>query len=235
MLLKSGLSRAKSDSTAFALLIAMVLAVAVTSGASLSAAGSGALQQALRAVGFGRDTEIAGEQRKQSAEIAQIERMMNRMDNEIGGLTTRVTRTEANAKTTGERLTIMDGDVAAATTEIKELRVRSETGAGEAWRKPIDHLNAAVTSARSDIISLRSSLDAYDETRRDDLGALTRRLDRLERTIVGRDAAASMANAGSRPSPAEPAGGPGGDAGQLGLRGSGADEARMGHVIDTGS
>jgi len=235
MLSKSGLSRPKSDSTALALLIAMVLAVAVTSGASLSAAGSGALQHALRAVGFGRDSEIAAEQRKQSAEIAQIERMMSRMDNEIGGLTGRVTRTEANEKAATDRLTILGGDIAAVTTEMKEFRVRSETGSGEAWRKPIEHLNAAVTSARSDIITLRSSLDAYDETRKGDLGALTRRLDRLEQTIVGRDTAGSMANAVSRASRAvEPAGASADDTGLLGLRGSGAGEPRTGHMIDMG-
>jgi hypothetical protein len=236
MPLKSGLSRAKSDSTALALLIAMVVAVAVTSGASLSAAGSGALQEALRAVGFGRNSEISAEQRKQSAEIAQIERMMNRMDNEIGGLTTRVTRTESNEKVARDRLITLGGDLAAVTTEMKELRVRSETGVGEAWRKPIDHLNAAVTSARSDIIALRSSLDAYDEGHRGDLGALTRRIDRLEQTIVGRDAAGSMSNAASRASRgAEPAAVSGDDKGLLGLRGSAAGEARTGQMMDMGS
>ena len=81
--------RPKSDITALALMIGMVLAVAVTSGATFSAAGSGALQQGLRALGFGRDTEIQAEQRKHSTALAEIERIIGRMDREIGGLTRR--------------------------------------------------------------------------------------------------------------------------------------------------
>jgi chromosome segregation ATPase len=210
-------------------MIGMVLAVAVTAGASLSAAGSGALQQALRTMGFGRDTEIQAEQRKQAAALAQMERIISRMDKEIGGLTTRVAGAESSAAAADERLSKLDGELADATGDIKELRVRSESTASEAWRKPVDHLNAAVTGTRGDIINLRSSLDAYDQTRRSDLGALNKRIDRLEQAMAVRDATASIPSASPVPR-GEAAGG--GLSALFGLRGSTPGEPKSGHVID---
>src|SRR5262249_52509165 len=126
---------AKSDRTALALMIGMVLAVAVTAGASLSAVGSGALQQALHAVGFGRDGEIAAAQRRQAASIADLERIIGRMDNEIGALTTRMTRTESNEMQTSDLVAKVDNDLVAVTADVKDLRVRGETAANEGWRK----------------------------------------------------------------------------------------------------
>jgi chromosome segregation ATPase len=228
----SGRHSPKSDSTAFALMIGMVLAVAVTVGASLSSAGSGALQEAIRTMGFGRDSDIQAEQRKQTTALAEMERIISRMDNEIGGLTTRITRAESNETAASERIARLDGELATVTTDIKDLRLRSENAGGEAWRKPVDHLNTAVTGARSDIINLRSSLDAYDQTRRGDVGALTKRIDRLEQALVIRDATASIPNA-SAASRGEA--GSNGAGGLFGLRGSAPSESRSGHVIDMGA
>src|SRR5829696_5068237 len=93
---KAPLRKPRSDFTALALMMGMVLAVAVTSAATFGSAGSGALQQTLRTLGFGRDTEIQAEQHRHATALAQIERIIGRMDNEIGGLTTRISRTEAS-------------------------------------------------------------------------------------------------------------------------------------------
>jgi hypothetical protein len=229
--IQSGRHSPKRDSTAFALMIGMVLAVAVTVGASLSSVGSGTVQQVLRTMGFGRDADIQTEQRKHAAALAEMERIISRMDNEIGGLTTRITRAESNETVADERIAKLDGELATVTTDVKELRVRNENAGGEAWRKPVDHLNAAVTGARSDIINLRSSLDAYDQTRRGDVGALTKRIDRLEQALVIRDATASIPSAS--PASRGEAGG-NGAAGLFGLRGSAPSESRSGHVIDMG-
>lgn len=227
---RSGRPKPKSDTTAFALMIGMVLAVAVTAGASLSAAGSGTLQQALRTLGFGRDTEIQVEQRKQAAVLAEIERIIGRMDNEIGGLTTRITRAESSETAASDQLARLDGGLAAMGTEVKDLRARSESG--EAWRKPVDHLNAAVTGARTDILTLRSSLDAYEQMRRGDVGALTKRVDRLERAILARDATSSIPGAAAAgPRNGEAAG----VMGILGLRGTAPADSTTGHVMDMGS
>src|SRR5262245_15597836 len=146
----------KSDSTALALMVGMVLAVGITAAASFSAAGSGALQEGLKAVGFGRSAEIQAEQKKQATALSELERIISRMDNEIGGLTTRVTRQESDKTAVNDRLTRIDGGLAAVAGDVKDLRARGEAG-GDGWRKPVDHLNAAVTGARGDILQLRSS------------------------------------------------------------------------------
>src|SRR5215470_7026043 len=135
----------KSDSTALALMVGVILAVGITAAGSFSAAGSGALQHTLKALGVGRDSEIQAEQRKQAVTLAQIERMINRMDNEIGGLTTRVARTESDGAAVNDHLSQVDGGLAAVAGDMKELRVRTESAGGDTWRKPVDHLNAAVT------------------------------------------------------------------------------------------
>jgi hypothetical protein len=224
---QTGRRTPKSDSTALALLIGMVLAVGVSAAASFSAAGSGALQQTLRTLGFGRETEIQAVQRKQATALAEFERLISRMDNEIGALTTRVTRSESNEAALGERVARLDGGLAALGTDVKELRAQSEAAATEAWRKPVDHLTAAVTGARSDIITLRSSIDAYDQLRRNDIGAIMRRIDRLEQAIAAREATASIPN--SAPRSEEPSSGL---MGLFGLRGSTPAEPRSGHVMD---
>jgi hypothetical protein len=228
---KSARRAPKSDITALALMIGMILAVAVTSGATFSAAGSGALQQGLRALGFGRDTEIRAEQRKHSTALAEIERIIGRMDREIGGLTTRVARAESSETGAQESLEQLHGGLAALNADMKELRARSEAAGNEAWRKPVDHLNTAVAGTRGDIISLRSSIDAYEHMRRNDIGALSKRIERLEKTIATRDAVASIPDAPApRAAEKPPAGG--GFRGLLGLRGSGAADGGAGHVID---
>jgi chromosome segregation ATPase len=224
---QSGRGRPKRDSTALALLVAMICAVAVTGGASLSAVGSGEVQRLLHSMGFGRDSEIQAAQRKQAASLAELERIVNRMDNEIGGLTTRIGRTETGDATVKERLSRLDGNVAAINTDMRELRARAETaGGGEGWRKPVEHLNTAVTGTRSDIINLRSSLDAYESVRRSDIGALNKRIDRLEQALTARDATSSIPAPALQPEPET------GLRSFFGLRGSG--ESR-GHVIDMGS
>src|SRR5262245_113219 len=230
---KSARGKNTRDFTALALMLGMVLAVAVTSGATFSAAGSGTLQQTLRTLGFGRDSEIQAEQHRQASTLAEIERMLGRMDNEIGGLTNRMTRADARDTVTKESLARLDGGVAGLSAEMKELQARSEAAGGDSWRKPVDQLNAAVAGTRGDIITLRSSLDAYEQSRRNDASAIHKRIERLEKIIITRDAVGSIAN-GSTPLPeateAAPAGG--GLRGLFGLRGSGTSDSGAGHVID---
>ena len=222
-----GGSKPKRDSTALALMVAMIVAVAVTGGASLSAVGSGAFQDVLRTLGFGRESEIAAEQRKQATMVAEMERILSRMDNEIGALTTRVVRTESNEAATGERLAKVDGGLSALGNELKDIRARTEVS-GETWRKPVDHLNAAVTGTRGDIVTLRSSLDAFEQSRRSDVTALTRRLDRLEQAIA-REVTSSIQNAPRAPEAARESRGV---LDLFGLRGSAGTEPKAGHVID---
>jgi hypothetical protein len=228
---KSAPRKGTRDRTALALMIGMILAVAVTSAATFSAAGSGALQQTLRTLGFGRESEIAAEQRKQATALAELERIIGRMDNEIGGLTSRMGRAESNGTATREQLDRLDDGHAALSTEMKELSSRVESASGEAWRKPVEHLNTAVAGTRGDIITLRSSLDAYEQLRRNDIGTINKRIERLEKTIATRDAIAAIPSGPALHS-AEPPPGENGLRGWFSLRGTGASDPGAGHVID---
>jgi hypothetical protein len=63
----------KPDPVAFTFLVAMALAAAMVTGASLSGLASGAVQDMLRTAGFGQDSEIKSEQRRQALALARIE------------------------------------------------------------------------------------------------------------------------------------------------------------------
>ena len=81
---------AKHDPVAFTFLIAMALAAAVVTGASLSGVASGAVQDALRTAGFGQDSEIKAEQRRQALGLAKIETSFGLVRGEIAMLNARI-------------------------------------------------------------------------------------------------------------------------------------------------
>src|SRR5216683_1610347 len=80
----------KNDPLAFTFLIAMALAAAVVTGASLSGVASGALQDVLRIAGFGRDSEITAEQRRQALALEKIEMSFSVMRADVALLNVRV-------------------------------------------------------------------------------------------------------------------------------------------------
>jgi hypothetical protein len=63
----------KNDPLAFTFLIAVALAAAVVTGASLSGVASGAVQDLLRTAGFGQNSEIRAEQRRQALALEKLE------------------------------------------------------------------------------------------------------------------------------------------------------------------
>ena len=84
----------KHDPVAFTFLIAMALAAAVVTGASLSGVASGAVQDLLRTAGFGQDSEIKAEQRRQSLALAKIETSFGLVRGEVAMLNARIADAE---------------------------------------------------------------------------------------------------------------------------------------------
>jgi hypothetical protein len=84
----------KHDPVAFTFLIAMALAAAVVTGASLSGVASGAVQDMLRTAGFGQDSEIKAEQRRQSLALAKIETSFGLVRGEVAMLNARIADAE---------------------------------------------------------------------------------------------------------------------------------------------
>lgn len=84
----------KNDPLAFSFLIAMALAAAVVVGASLSGIASGAMQDLLRTAGFGRDSAIMAEQRRQALALEKMELSVGRARADVALLNARVDEAE---------------------------------------------------------------------------------------------------------------------------------------------
>ena len=84
----------KHDPVAFTFLIAMAVATAVVTGASLSGVASGAVQDMLRTAGFGQDSEIKAEQRRQSLALAKVETSFGLVRGEVAMLNARIADAE---------------------------------------------------------------------------------------------------------------------------------------------
>jgi cell division protein FtsL len=150
----------KSDLTALTLFIAIGFAVAITGGVTLSGAAMGTLQQALRALDFGRDAReaaatVAREQRRQAQSIGKLERVLDNVVAEIATLNSRV-------------------DVASS------VPARSDVASAD-----IGKLNATIGKQNLEIGALRSSITEHEKSRRDDVATINKRLDRLETLMTG--------------------------------------------------
>ncbi len=158
----------KGDSTALALVWASVIACALTAGILISSSGSGALQQTLRTLGFGRQSEIEARQQQQALSIAGLERIIQNVSREVGTLNTRVGVSEHKEAMTSEQLARLDGDVSSLRGEMAQTR-----------------------ATHQDMVRLRSTIDANDRNQQKTITALSKRLDRLEQHM-SRDLTSSV-------------------------------------------
>src|SRR5262245_20895546 len=177
----TGARATKHDTTALALLGAMLIVLAIVGGASLSAAGSGALQKIVSVAGFGNTTAIEAEQSRQAAVLATLEPMIQSVSADVGAVNKRLNG--ANAATINDRFSAIDADIAALVAEIKSLR-QARLQDNYSWLEPVGHLDSSV-------LALRSSLDEHQATYRKDMGVINKRLDKLEQTL-SRDLTASI-------------------------------------------
>jgi hypothetical protein len=169
----------KHDTTALALLGAMFIVLAIVGGASLSAAGSGALQKVVSVVGFGNTTAIEAEQHRQAAVLATLEPIIQSVSADVSTVNKRLNG--ANAATINDRFSAIDADISALVAEIKSLR---QTRDSYAWLEPISNVDSSV-------LALRSSLDEHQAVYRKDMGVINKRLDKLEQ-VLSRDLTASI-------------------------------------------
>lgn len=177
----------KRDTTALVLLGAMFIALAMIGSASLSAVGPSALQDIVNAIGFGRSAAIEAEQRRQAAVLDALSEMVHTVSADVGTLTTRGKLAVQNDVAVSDRFSLIDADIAALVAEIRSLRTNpsdtSETGSIA--------INSGLKTAQTDILDLRSSFDAHEQTYRKDMATMTKRIDRLEQ-LVNRDFTSSI-------------------------------------------
>lgn len=229
-MLKKLASLRQEDSTAFALLTAVALALAVVSGVSLSSVASGAMQAVLRAAGVGQNGEIKAEQRQQAASLGKLEKTVSTM---IGEIATLNARNESTASVGGmpaldERLAKIDAELGALRARFAGMRYADPRGIADAklaeprgtadakvaaattddgLRREVDRLNAGLSRDGIEIDALRTTLDERDQSNRKEFNGIYKRLDRLETLLTGHDLTGSINRMQQRSRAPNPLGG----------------------------
>jgi hypothetical protein len=161
------------DTAAFVFLIAMILVAAAMFGFGVSGVASGAVQNLLRSAGFGASDEIHAELGLHKTEIADLGASLDRMIGEAASLDAR-TRDLARADATeSDRLARLDAEVAMLKAKFHALL-------------PDDPLES-LANGGTDVLTLRSTLDAQAERSRNEFNALSKRIDYLEDLIASSD------------------------------------------------
>jgi hypothetical protein len=137
-----------------AALMAAALVAALVTGTSLSGLASAAVQDLQQAAGFGRDSEIMTEQRRQASALEKIEISIVRANAEMALLNARIEDAEKS----------------------RQEVVNSAPS--------VDH--------EFDLAALRTSLDEQAERHRNDLRAINKRIDWLEKLVYSQDAIGSV-------------------------------------------
>jgi hypothetical protein len=158
------------DTVSFALLIAMILVAAVMFGVGVSGFASGAGQDLLRAAGFGATAEIRAELGRQKTDIADIGASLDRMIGEAATLGPRTQDLVRSDAAQSEHLAKLDDEVAMLKAKFRALL-------------PDDPLES-LANGGTDMLTLRTTMDAQAERSRHEYIALNKRIDYLENLIV---------------------------------------------------
>jgi hypothetical protein len=155
-------SASRQDPVAFAFLIAVGLALACVTGAALGGVASGAVKDMLLAVGFGQDSIIKAEQRRQALALARIETSVG----------------------------LMRGQVALLNARADDADARHD-GRSDAVKR-IDKPDADPVAGEIDLGALRTSLDDHIERNHHQFAAVNKRIDWLETLVYSQDATGSI-------------------------------------------
>jgi hypothetical protein len=160
--------RLRNGPFAFRSLAPVALAAADVTGASLSGLASGAVQKLPWTAGSRHDSAIMAEQRRQASALEKIEVAVSRAHADVALLNARA-------------------------DEAENLHL-------EAAKSPISPATNSTTGAdrEFDLGALRSSLDEQAERNRNELRAVNKRLDWLEKFIYGPEGAVQPAGTAPR-------------------------------------
>jgi hypothetical protein len=174
-------ARPKREIKAFALLGAVVLALAGVGSIWLGATASETIQDVWQAVRFAPPSGIEGEQQRQAAAIAELSRTVQAIAASVDTMATRSKASDHYDVAMSDRFALIDTDIAAVTAELKSLRAAAIDPAAVAdLRLRTERLEATAAETRRDFDVLRTSLDAYARIQGGDFAVITHRLDRLE-------------------------------------------------------
>jgi chromosome segregation ATPase len=160
----------QKDTVAFAFLIAMILIAAVMFGVGASGIASGTAQDILRWAGFGANAEMRAELSRQKTDIAELRTTLDRTSGEAATLGARTENLVRGDAAQSERLARLDDEVAMLKAKFRALL-------------PDDPLES-LANGGSDLLTLRTTLDAQAERTRHEYIALNKRIDYLENMIL---------------------------------------------------
>jgi hypothetical protein len=158
------------DTVAFAVLIAMILIAAVMFGVGASGIASGTVQDMLRWAGFGANAEMRAELARQKTDIADIRTSLERTSGEAAALGARTQDLVRGDAAQSDRLARLDDEVAMLKAKFRALL-------------PTDPLDS-LANGGTDLLTLRTTLDAQAERSRHEYIALNKRIDYLENMIA---------------------------------------------------
>ena len=158
------------DTVAFAFLIVMILVAAIMFGVGASGIASGTVQDVLRWAGFGANAEIRAELARHGTDIADIHTSLDRTIGEAATLGARTENLVRNDAAQSERLAKLDDEVAMLKAKFHALL-------------PADPLES-LANGGTDVLTLRTTLDAQAERSRHEYIALNKRIDYLENMIA---------------------------------------------------
>jgi hypothetical protein len=158
------------DTVAFAFLIAMIMVAAIMFAAGASGIASGAVQDMLRWAGFGANAEMRAELTRHGTDIADILTSLDRTTDEVSTLGARTQDLVRSDAAQSERLARLDDEVAMLKAKFRALL-------------PADPLES-LANGGSELLTLRTTLDAQSERSRHEYIALNKRIDYLENLIL---------------------------------------------------
>ena len=159
------------DTVAFAFLIAMILVAAVMFGAGVSGVASRCrCKDMLRTAGFGASAEIRTELGLHRTEIADIGASLDRIIGEAATLDARTGDLARGDAAQADHLARLDAEVAMLKAKFHALL-------------PADPLES-LANGGTDVLTLRTTLDAQAERSRHEYIALNKRIDHLENLIA---------------------------------------------------
>jgi chromosome segregation ATPase len=185
----------KRDFTASALLAGVLVAVAVSGVATLSASGSGALQHAMELAGLGRSTALEQEQQRQAATIAGLDAVVMTLNSELGDLARQQQVKASHEDGLLERIAELDRELASLRDRIaREGLFQQDT----VLRGALTDLTALQTTVQQNhetqqkaIAGLQTSLEQNQAAQQKVLAAVTHRLEQIETTLAQREVTSS--------------------------------------------
>jgi parvulin-like peptidyl-prolyl isomerase len=158
------------DTIAFGFLIAMILVAAVMFGVGVSGIANGTVHDLLRTAGFGANAEMRAELLRRKAEIADVTASLDSMIGENA-------KFDARTKDLAERDAAQAQSLAKLDEEMAMLKAKFRA------LLPDDPLQS-LADGGTDLLTLRTTLDAQAEHNRHQFNSINKRIDYLENMIA---------------------------------------------------